>query len=107
MRAMRIVVMFDLPTGSKTERKSYAKFRKFLENDGYQMEQFSVYTRTTLGRDCMKTHVDRLKNNRPLAGRVVVFTVTERQYEDREVLVCSSGYEKDVLDLGAQMTLVF
>lgn len=41
MRIMRMLVLFDLPTGSKKERKSYAEFRKFLIKDGYHMEQFS------------------------------------------------------------------
>ena len=45
MRIMRMLVMFDLPTGSKKERRSYADFRKFLIKDGYHMEQFSVYSR--------------------------------------------------------------
>ena len=32
---MRLMVLFDLPTGNKKERKSYAEFRKFLIHDGY------------------------------------------------------------------------
>lgn len=104
---MRILVMFDLPTGSKSERRSYGEFRKFLIKDGYQMEQFSVYTRVTLGRDSMAAHLKRLRANLPDAGRITVLTLTEQQYEDREVLLCSSEYEKQVLDPGAQMTLFF
>lgn len=98
--------MFDLPTGSKAERKSYAEFRRFLIEDGYQMEQFSVYSRVTLGRDSMAKHIERLKGNLPSAGRVVALTLTEKQYEDREVLVCTSNYESELMDIGAQMTLV-
>jgi CRISPR-associated protein Cas2 len=48
MRTMRLLVMFDLPTGSKRERKSYALFRKFLIKDGYHMDQYSVYSRVLL-----------------------------------------------------------
>lgn len=106
MRAMRILVMFDLPTGSREERKSYTLFRKFLIQDGYQMDQFSVYTRVTLGRDNLNTHLERLRANLPDAGRVTVLSLTEKQYEDREVLVCSSAYESEYLDPGAQMTLI-
>lgn len=103
---MRIIVLFDLPTGSKADRKSYAEFRKFLVNDGYAMEQFSVYTRVTLGRDNLESHIARLKQHLPSAGRVTVFALTEKQYESRMTLVCSSGYEPENLDLGAQMTLI-
>ena len=107
MRAMRLVVMFDLPTGSKRERKTYAEFRKFLIGDGYNMEQFSVYTRVSLGRDNMDAHVERLKANLPAAGRVTLFCLTEKQYEDRSVLVCSDDYKPAAQDLGAQLTLFF
>lgn len=107
MRAMRLLVMFDLPTGSKKERKSYAEFRKFLISDGYLMEQFSVYTRVMLGRDSAKTHIDRLKANLPDAGRITALLLTEKQYENREVLVCSSTYQNTITDIGAQMTIIF
>ena len=68
MRIMRLLVLFDLPTGSKKERKSYSEFRKFLVKDGYHMEQFSVYSRVLLSRDSAETHMRRLKENLPIAG---------------------------------------
>lgn len=107
MRAMRLVVMFDLPTGSKRERKTYAEFRKFLVSDGYNMEQFSVYTRVSLGRDNMEAHIERLREHLPGAGRVTLLCLTEKQYEDRTVLVCSEAYQPTMQDIGAQLTLVF
>ena len=108
MRIMRMLVLFDLPTGSKRERKSYTEFRKFLINDGYHMEQFSVYSRVLLSRDSADAHLKRLKANLPTAGEVTVLTLTEKQYESREVLVhthTKKGPQAD--DLGSQLTLVF
>ena len=70
MRIKRLLVMFDLPTGSKRERKSYALFRKFLINDGYHMDQYSVYSRVLLSRDSAETHLQRLRANLPEAGEV-------------------------------------
>lgn len=106
MRVMRILVMFDLPIGSKAERKSYAEFRKFLINEGYMMEQFSVYTRACLGIDNMNTHIDRLKRNLPEAGRITVLALTETQYNSRVVLRGDPrSWESE--DLGEQLTLVF
>lgn len=40
---MRVLVMFDMPTCSKKERKDYAKFRKSLIKDGFMMLQYSVF----------------------------------------------------------------
>lgn len=106
MRAMRLMVMFDLPTGSQVERKSYAEFRKFLIKDGYIMDQFSVYTRVMLSRDSANSHIQRLKANLPKAGRVTALMLTEKQYEDREVLICTDAYKSKIEDTGAQMTLL-
>ncbi len=106
MRIMRLLVLFDLPTGSKAERKSYAQFRKFLINDGYHMEQYSVYSRILLSRDSAVTHVERLRANLPAAGEVTVIELTEKQFESRKVLV-NTLVRKDLPDVGPQLTLVF
>ena len=104
---MRMLVLFDLPTGSKSERKSYATFRKFLIKDGYHMEQFSVYSRVLLSRDSADAHLKRLKANLPEAGEVTVITLTEKQYESREVLVHTKVGGSQVVDPDSQMTLAF
>lgn len=105
MRVMRLLVLFDLPTGSKAERKSYAAFRKFLIEDGYHMEQFSVYSRLLVTREAAATHIARLKRNLPVAGEVTVIQMTEKQYEDRLVLL--SEHKEVPAEHGAQLTLVF
>ena len=103
---MRLLVLFDLPTGDAAERRSYAQFRKFLLNDGYVMEQYSVYSRVTLSRDSAETHLKRLRANLPLAGAVTVLTVTEKQYEARQVLL-NTMRAISRKDIGSQLTLSF
>lgn len=98
--------MFDLPVGSLSERRSYSDFRKFLIKDGYNMEQFSVYTRVTLGRDTLVAHIERLRNNLPVAGAVTVLTLTEKQYESRIVLLGKANLKTHANDYGDQMTLL-
>ena len=44
-RIMWILVLFDLPTETKKERKAAADFRKHLIEDGFTMFQFSIYVR--------------------------------------------------------------
>ena len=103
---MRLLVMFDLPTGSKAERKSYAAFRKFLIEDGYVMEQYSIYSRLLLTRESSATHIARLKQNLPDAGAVTVLELTEKQYENRLVLL-KPNKPSNVDDEGpVQLTLV-
>ncbi len=98
--------MFDLPTGSKRERKTYSEFRKFLVEDGYTMLQFSVYTRILLSRDGADAHVRRLRAHVPAAGSVTVLVLTEKQYSCRKTLVDTRPGRQEA-DLGAQLTLTF
>ena len=44
-RVMWVLVLFDLPTETKKDKKAYADFRKNLQKDGFTMFQFSIYVR--------------------------------------------------------------
>ena len=50
-RFMRLLLFFDLPMVTKTEKRAYVQFRRFLLNDGYDMIQWSVYGRLINGSD--------------------------------------------------------
>ena len=107
---MRILVMFDLPTGTQQEKKEYAKFRKFLLKDGFLMEQFSVYSRMTIDRDNLNTHIKRIEANLPPAGSVQVLQVTEYQFERRQILVSPlkpTNTKKEIDKQPSQLTLFF
>ena len=84
---MRLVVFFDLPSVTKTEKRAYVQFRRFLLNDGYDMIQWSVYGRLLNGKDAEIKHLTRLTNNLPPAGSVRCMTVTEKQYAGIKLLV--------------------
>lgn len=79
-RFMWMLVFFDLPVGTKEERRRATQFRNFLKNDGYDMIQWSVYARACRGESGRKTHQDRLKRNLPNRGSVRCLTITDRQY---------------------------
>lgn len=84
---MRILVFFDLPVTTAKGRKEATKFRKFLLNDGYNMLQFSVYSRICNGPDTVEKHIKRIKRNLPSKGSVRLLTVTENQYSKMMFLV--------------------
>lgn len=100
-----MLVMFDLPTGNKAERRAYTEFRKFLVKDGYHMEQFSIYSRLLLTRESSATHMARLQANLPPAGIVTVLELTEKQYASRARLIDTSAH--DELEEHAQLTIAF
>ena len=86
-RCMRLLVFFDLPVATPQDRKDYTAFRKFLIKDGYDMLQFSVYSRITLNNDDSAKHIARLKRNQPPKGSVRVLNITEKQYNSMKILV--------------------
>lgn len=79
---MWILVMFDLPTDTKRQRKRYAEFRKYLIQDGFTMFQFSIYVRNCTSRENTKVHIDRVKNFLPEEGKICIITITEKQFKD-------------------------
>ena len=84
---MRMMVLFDLPTVTKSEKRAYTQFRRFLLNDGYDMIQFSIYGRILNGNDAEEKHMKRLLINLPPEGSIRVLTVTEKQYAGMKLLV--------------------
>ena len=84
---MRMMVFFDLPMVTKTEKRAYTVFRRFLLNDGYDMIQFSVYGRILTGNDAEAKHMKRLVDNLPPEGSVRCLTVTEKQFASTKILV--------------------
>lgn len=79
---MWILVMFDLPTETKRQRKIYSKFRKLLIQDGFSMFQFSMYVRNCASRENTKVHIDRIKNSLPEEGKICILTITEKQFNE-------------------------
>ncbi|MCX4268894.1 MAG: CRISPR-associated endonuclease Cas2 [Lachnospiraceae bacterium] len=84
---MRMLVFFDLPVTTASERKAAAQFRKFLLKDGYHMVQYSVYARVCNGNDAVKKHEMRLNVNLPKEGSIRLLIITEKQYESIRVLL--------------------
>ena len=97
-RFMRMIVFFDLPTLTKTDRKNASRFRNFLIKDGYTMLQLSVYSRICKGNDDVEKHAKRLKSLIPKEGSVRLLTVTEKQYASMEILVGTLKKEEEIGD---------
>jgi len=101
---MRIIVFFDLPTKTKKNKRNYVQFRRFLLNDGYDMIQFSVYSRIIVGKDAKMAHYDRIKRNLPPEGSIRCMTVTEKQYSEIEILVGKRTIQEERIG-GVQLLL--
>lgn len=95
-RYMRVIVFFDLPTLSASERRQYNVFRKFLVRDGFFMMQESVYCKLAMNQLSANAIISQIKANKPTSGLVQVLTITEKQYSDIEMIV--GKRESDVIE---------
>ncbi len=77
---MWVLVFFDLPTETRTERKVAARFRKNLIDDGFTMFQFSIYMRFCASRENSSVHIKRTKNNLPKKGKICIMQITDKQF---------------------------
>ena len=84
---MRMLVFFDLPVKTKTQRRVATQFRNFLIKDGYYMIQYSLYARVCNGFDAVEMHKKRVEANLPDNGSVRLLVITEKQYGSIMVLV--------------------
>lgn len=82
---MWVMVLFDLPTETKKERKIYALFRKKLLKDGFTMFQFSIYMRHCPSKDNADVHIKRVKKELPENGHVGILCITDKQFGDMEL----------------------
>ena len=84
---MRLIVFFDLPVTTKAKRQAANQFRHFLQQDGYEMLQLSVYSRIVRGRDMLQKHYTRLQAHLPSEGNVRCLEVTEKQFVSMKMLI--------------------
>lgn len=84
-----LVVAFDLPVGTKVQRKAATDFRKFLLDDGFQMIQWSLYARSCVSFARQQTHMTRVRGNLPHEGSVRAIFVTRAQW-DRSFVIHGS-----------------
>ena len=101
---MRMIVFFDLPVQTKTQRREATKFRNFLLKDGYHMLQYSVYARVCNGIDAVDKHCERLRDRLPKNGAIRMLVITEKQYESIEILLgeltpADEPFESEVLSV--------
>ena len=82
---MWVLVLFDLPTETKKEKKAYTDFRKRLVTDGFTMFQFSIYLRHCPSRENAEVHIKRVKAFLPEAGQVGVLCITDQQFGQMEL----------------------
>ena len=103
-RYMRVIVMFDLPTISVSERRDYTKFRKYLIKNGFLMMQESVYCKLAQNQTAADLIVEQLKKNKPDKGLVQVMKITEKQFGRIEYIVGEA--KNEVIDSDERLIIL-
>jgi len=96
VRVLWLFVFFDLPVGTKKQRREATRFRNFLKDDGYMMLQWSVYARVCRGEEAVDKHVERATKRLPATGSVRALQVTDKQYARMRLLLGETGKNEKV-----------
>ena len=89
-RYMRVLLFFDLPVETETQRRNYRLFRKHLIKDGFIMLQNSVYAKMALNSSAAKMIRDRVDRVKPPVGIIQILIVTENQFASMEYILGQS-----------------
>lgn len=92
-KTMWLMVLFDLPTETKKQKKAYTHFRKSLISNGFRMFQFSIYCRPCASRESTEVYIKRLSLMMPEEGKVCVMSITDKQFANIKIF---EGYKKIV-----------
>ncbi len=103
-RIMWVIVLFDLPTETKKDRKAYSVFRNKLQKDGFTMFQFSTYIRHCMSVENANVHIKRVKKFLPEKGHVGILCITDKQFGMMELFY---GKSPEFKDTGAQQLELF
>lgn len=77
---MWCVVMFDLPTKTKQQRRDYTQFRNYLLDIGFVRTQYSVYSKFSPSGILSSREVKAIKTALPSGGEVRIMHVTDKQW---------------------------
>lgn len=79
-RGMWNLVLFDLPVGTKQQRREATRFRKLLLDLGWTMEQYSVYVRYIPTGMSVIPEVTQIRRGLPSQGKVQILGISDRQW---------------------------
>ena len=97
-RIMWLMLMFDLPTKTKKQRRKYIWFHKELEKEGYIMIQYSVYIkvfRSTESANLGKKRIKEFVKHNLKDGNIRLLMFTDKQFGAMEVIIGKKPTEED------------
>jgi len=96
-RIMWLVIMFDLPTKSKKDRKRYRWLSQYLEKETYIRLQYSVYAKVFSSVESANSGKKRFKEFLKVnikKGNVRFLMFTDSQFTKMEVVIGEHSKEE-------------
>ena len=87
-----ILVLFDLPSKTKAEQKSYIIFRKNLKKNGYMQLQESIYVKLLRNSSTIKSELLYLDKIAPEVGSVLALPLTLNEFS-KTVAIRDSDFD--------------
>lgn len=103
-RYMRVIVMFDLPVVTASDKREYSRFRKYLIKSGFLMMQESIYCKLAQNSTVADSIVENVRKNKPVSGLVQAMKITEKQFSKIEYIVGENSSE--VLDSDERLVIL-
>lgn len=102
---MMLLVLFDLPVETKTQRKKANRFRINLKKLGFQMLQLSCYIKSCYGIEDMESEIRKVENIIEDTGEICIITITEKQYNSMKYYFKGYVCNTKVKPINEQLTL--
>ena len=84
---MRIILMYDLPMLTSSDRRIYRRFHKDLLDAGFVHMQHSIYTKLVLNATQRIRYESYVRSRAPEKGSIVLLSITERQYSQMDFVI--------------------
>ena len=98
-RTMWLVVMFDLPTQTKRDRKRYRWFSRYLDAEAYIRLQYSIYAKVFNSVESANHGKKRLRNflqTNVKKGNVRILMFTDAQFGKMEIIVGEQSTQEQI-----------
>ena len=76
-----LMVLYDLPTNTSSERISYAQFRKKLIRSGFIMMQKSVYVKLLRNVSGAEKEISSVKSSAPPIGTIHLVSLSMNEFK--------------------------
>lgn len=94
---MRILIMFDLPMETNSEKKEYREFRQFLLQNGFLMLQYSIYTRLCTNQTMADNYMKKIEEYIPSDGAIRGLIITEKQYNKMKIFLGQKSKNESII----------